>query len=520
MLWPEEEARRLIERNERLGIHKPILFQTGFGPSGLPHLATMGEVARTLWVKNTYEKLTGMPGLPLLVFSDDMDGFRRVPDNVPNKEMLEQYIGIPLTRVPDPFGTHASFGEHNNAMLCRFLDENGFDGAYSFASATTYYTSGAFNSTMRLVLEKYDEIMALILPTLGKDKNAQERNRASTYSPILPIHPITGQVMQVRIDKIDVEAGTIFWEDEGQIFETSVYDGHAKCQWKIDWAMRWATFGIDYEMSGKDLMESVKLSTKICRILGVEPPLTFTYEMFLDKDGQKISKSKGNGVSVDQWLRYGPSESLKLFMFNTPQRAKKLMIDAIPRITDEYIAFANNWEKGECFVENNPVWIINGYADNISTSPLPLTMLINLASAINATSADMLWGYIHTYNPTLIAKDFPLLDILVQNALNYYTDFVLPKKVFRAPTDMERAALVELASVLEDLPADASAEVIMTEVYAVGKNHHIAFTSLKDWFGCLYQVLLGQQEGPRFGAFVALYGRDNTVALIKEKLEA
>jgi lysyl-tRNA synthetase class 1 len=509
MLWPFEEAQKLIERQK-----ESVLFSTGYGPSGLPHAGTLCEVARTSWVRQAYEFLTGRQ-TRLLAFSDDMDGLRRAPDNVPNKDMLEQHLGQPLTQIPDPFGKYESFGHHNNAMLREFLDRFGFQ--YEFGSATEYYTSGRFNTGMRRVLETYDEIMAATLPTLGKDKAAQERNRAASYSPIMPIHPKTGMVMQVRIDRVDVDAGTVFWTDPDENrFETSVYDGHAKCQWKADWAMRWYVLGVDYEMSGKDLIDSVTLSTKICRILGGLPPINFTYEMFLDKDGKKISKSKGNGISVEEWLRYGTKESLSQFMFSNPQRAKKLTIDMIPRSTDEYLTNVEKLRK-EFWIDNqNPAWFFTSY-QLAPSSDIPFGMLLNLASVINATSADMLWGYIHTYKPDLTPENAPYLAQLVGHAVAYYNDFVLPKKNFRHPSEVERKALTALTVVLERfLTEDANAEAIQYEVYEIGKEH---FSVLKDWFSCLYEVLLGQTEGPRFGAFVALYGVSNTIQLIEDKLE-
>jgi lysyl-tRNA synthetase class 1 len=507
-LWPFVEAQRIIDRQAKTG-KQQMLLETGYGPSGLPHIGTFGEVARTTWVRRAFFELTGQYA-PIIAFSDDMDGLRRAPDNVPNKEMLEQHLGKPLTQIPDPFGKFESFGHHNNAMLREFLDRFGFD--YEFRSATAYYNAGYFNGGMRRVLECYDEIMAVTLPTLGKDKAAQERNRAGSYSPILPIHPRTGIVMQVHIDKIDVEAGTVFWtDDNGERFETSVYNGHAKCQWKTDWAMRWHVLGVDYEMSGKDLIDSVSLSTKICRILGGEPPLNFTYEMFLDADGKKISKSKGNGISVDQWLRYGPQESLSQFMFTNPQRAKKMTFDMIPRSTDEYLT---NQQKYNTPSRENIVWFL----DSFPGSEIPFGMLLNLASVINATSDDMLWGYIRTYKPGLTPEGSPFLAQLVGHAVAYYNDFVLPKKVFRTPTETERTALLDLIAALDRFLAEdeVNAEAVQFEVYEIGKKH---FPVLKDWFSCLYEVLLGQTEGPRFGAFVALYGVLNTIQLIWAKLD-
>ncbi len=507
--WPFEEAAKLIPRLAASG-RDSALFETGYGPSGLPHIGTFGEVARTSWVRHAFTVLTGRPSR-LIAFSDDMDGLRKVPDNVPNKDMLAEFLGRPLTRIPDPFGTHESFGAHNNARLRSFLDGFGFD--YEFASATEYYTSGRFDAALRRVLERHDEIVAVVLPTLGAERQA-------TYSPFLPVHPRSGIVMQVRIERTDPDAGTIAWRDpdDGAWFETPVTGGACKLQWKADWAMRWHALGVDYEMSGKDLIDSVRLSGRICRILGSEPPVGFTYELFLDERAQKISKSRGNGLSVEEWLRYAPPESLAQFMFAAPQRAKRLYFDVIPRATDEYLA---NAEKARVQPADeamtNPAWHIHaGAVPDSAHSPLSFAMLLNLASVVNADSADILWGFIRRYNPHATPRAMPFLAGLVGYALAYYRDFVRPAKRFRAPDETERAALEDLAATLAPLDAGTPAEDIQNAIYAVGKRH--PFPELRAWFGCLYQVLLGQPDGPRFGQFVALYGIAETVALIRTSL--
>ena len=513
--WPFEEAQKLAVRAEALG-KREMLFETGYGPSGLPHIGTFGEVARTSWVRHAYTVLTGKPSR-LLAFSDDMDGLRKVPDNVPDREMLRGYLGRPLTRIPDPFGTHESFGHHNNAMLRGFLDRFGFE--YEFASSSDYYAEGRYDAALRRVLEVFDEIVAVILPTLGPE-------RRGTYSPILPINPDTGVVEQVRIDKVDTGAATLFWTDgQGKKFETSALGGGAKCQWKVDWAMRWFALGVDYEMSGKDLIDSVKLSGRVCQILGAKPPIGYTYELFLDERGQKISKSRGNGLSVEEWLRYAPPESLSQFMFNQPHRAKRLFFDVIPRATDEYIANVEraktdaSTEEGSAALPANPAWHAHfGAIPDSAGSPIPFGMLLNLASVINAETPDMLWGFVVRYLPRASPQTEPFLARLVDHAVLYFRDFVRPQKRFRAPDATERAALADLAETLRGMPASAPAEDIQDLVYAVGKRH--PFPNLKAWFECLYQVLLGQQEGPRFGGFVALYGTAETVALIEHHLAA
>jgi lysyl-tRNA synthetase, class I len=507
--WPFEEAARLAARLADRP-QAEALFETGYGPSGLPHIGTFGEVARTSWVRRAYTDLTGRPSR-LIAFSDDMDGLRKVPENVPNRDLLTPHLGKPLTRIPDPFGTHESFGAHNNARLRAFLDGFGFD--YEFASATDFYTAGRFDAALIRVLEAFDDIMAVILPTLGPERRA-------TYSPVLPIHPRTGIVMQVPIEARDPAAGTIVWRDpeSGERFETDVRGGRSKLQWKADWAMRWFALGVDYEMSGKDLIDSVKLSSRICRILGAEPPVSFTYELFLDEDGQKISKSKGNGLSVEDWLRYAPPESLSQFMYGKPTAAKRLYFDVIPRATDDYLVHAEKLRGQDgAAARANPAWHIDAARiRNDNDSPVSFAMLLNLASVVNAESPEILWGFIRRYSPGASPQTKPFLDRLVHHAIAYYRDFVRPHKRYRHPTEIERAALADLAETLRGIDGHADPEAIQAIVYEIGKRH--PFGELRAWFGCLYQVLLGQDEGPRFGGFVALYGIGETIALIEAAL--
>ena len=517
--WPFEEAAKVAARLDKSG-KAVALFETGYGPSGLPHIGTFGEVARTSWVRHAFTVLTGRPSR-LIAFSDDMDGLRKVPDNVPNRDMLTPYLGQPLTRIPDPFGTHDSFGAHNNAHLRSFLDSFGFD--YEFASSTDYYAAGRFDAALLRILERYDQVMQVILPTLGPDRRA-------TYSPILPIHPRTGIVMQVPMEARDPAAGIVVWRDPdtNETFETSVKGGACKLQWKADWAMRWYALDVDYEMSGKDLIDSVRLSGRICRILGSTPPEGFTYELFLDEAAQKISKSKGNGLSVEEWLRYAPQESLGQFMYNAPHRAKRLYFDVIPRAVDEYLGNAARLPtQPEAERPTNPAWHIHaGRLPNHAGSPVSFAMLLNLASVVNADTPAMLWGFIRRYSPGASPETMPFLDKLVDHAVAYYRDFVRPEKRYRHPTDAERTALADLAETLRGMARGADAdpgadprtegETIQNLVYEVGKRHN--FPELRAWFACLYQVLLGQQEGPRFGGFIALYGVTETIALIEAAL--
>ncbi|MFT8243613.1 lysine--tRNA ligase [Roseomonas sp. BN140053] len=520
--WPFEEAAKVADRLAASG-KGTALFETGYGPSGLPHIGTFGEVARTSWVRRAFERITGLPSR-LLAFSDDMDGLRKVPDNVPDGEMLRQYLGQPLTRVPDPFGTHPSFGAHNNARLRAFLDAFGFD--YEFASSTDYYSSGRFDAALIRMAEAHEEVLRVILPTLGPDRRA-------TYSPFLPIHPRTGVVMQVPMEEVRPTDGTLVWRDpdSGERFETPVTGGHCKAQWKADWALRWFALGVDYEMSGKDLTDSVKLSGQICRILGAEPPVGFTYELFLDAGGQKISKSKGNGLTIEQWLEYGPPESLSLFMFGSPRSAKRLHFDVIPRATDDYLTQLDKLRAAPD--PANPAWHIHGGAvPEAASSPIPFSMLLNLAVVANAETPEMLWGFVRRYLPEATPENAPTLARLVEHALHYYRDFVKPAKRYRAATSGERGAMTALAELLRDhaarleaLPATERGAAIQDLVYDAGRREPFLQPG-KDgrpgvsiaWFEALYQVLLGQEKGPRFGGFVALYGIPETVALIEGAL--
>jgi lysyl-tRNA synthetase class 1 len=507
--WPFEEARKVLARVQGAVPAKGyVLFETGYGPSGLPHIGTFGEVARTSFVRHAFATLSDIP-TRLFAFSDDMDGLRRVPDNVPNREMVAQHLGKPLTAIPDPFGTHESFGAHNNARLRAFLDAFGFD--YEFKSSTECYRAGLFDAALLSVLALYDEVIAVILPTLGPERRA-------TYSPFLPICPRTGRVLQVPIVARDVGAGTVTYEDEdGTKIEVPVTGGRCKLQWKADWAMRWAALGVDYEMSGKDLIDSVKLSGEICRILGAAPPEGFIYEMFLDEKGAKISKSKGNGLAVEEWLRYAPEESLALFMYNAPRKAKRLYFDAIPRQVDDYLAHLESFVKqADAERLDNPAWHIHAGDPPAPEGHVTFALLLNLVSVCNTDDKAMLWKFISRYAPGASPATAPFLDRLAGHAIQYFRDFVRPEKRYRAPTERERAALDDLAATLAAFPDRAEPEAIQHEVYEVGKRH--GFANLREWFGALYEVLLGQKEGPRMGSFIALYGKDETIDLIRRAL--
>lgn len=507
--WPFVEARKLISRHRARPEKAEIILETGYGPSGLPHIGTFGEVARTSMVRHALSLLTDVPSR-LIAFSDDMDGMRSVPDNVPNREMMAEFLGRPLTEVPDPFGTHESFGHHNNARLRAFLDRFGFD--YTFMSATEMYRSGAFDATLRTVLQHYDEVIAVVLPTLGSE-------RRETYSPFLPIDRKTRRVLQTRIIETNADAGTVVFVDgDGRKVETPVTGGACKLQWKVDWAMRWVALGIDYEMSGKDLIDSVRLSSKICQILGGRPPDGFIYELFLDERGEKISKSRGNGLAVDDWLTYSSPESLALFMFQKPKSAKKLHFDTIPRATDDYGAYLKAFYSEEPAKHyENPVWHIHQGQPPPLETILNYSLLLNLVSVCHAETKSILWGFVSRYDPTLTPENAPALDTQLDYAIAYYRDFVKPMKRYRRPNPDEAEALASLAHALDALPRDAQPEEIQTVVYDVGKAF-ACFKDLKSWFATLYAVLLGQEMGPRLGSFIALYGIDETIALINQAI--
>jgi lysyl-tRNA synthetase class 1 len=508
--WPFEEARRLLPRIAKRAKDRPMLFETGYGPSGLPHIGTFGEVARTTMVRHAFEVLAGH-ATRLICFSDDMDGLRKVPDNVPNKDMMALHLNKPLSRVPDPFSNeYPSFAAHNNMRLRRFLDRFGFE--YEFYSATECYASGMFDDTLMRMLAAYDKVMDIILPTLGPDRRA-------TYSPFLPISPSTGKVLQVPMIERHPKKGTIVYIDpeSGEKHESPVTGGAVKCQWKADWAMRWTALGIDYEMAGKDLTDSVTLSSKICRALGGTPPESFIYELFLDEKGEKISKSRGNGLTMDEWLTYATPESLSLFMYQKPKTAKKLYFDVIPKCVDEYLNYVGGYAgEAETARVNNPVWHIHGGYPPEADLPISFALLLNLVSASNAHDKDVLWGFIKRYAPDADPAGHPELDRLVGYAIAYFDDFVKPAKQFRPATEKERAAMAELYERLAGLPKGAKGDDIQTLVYEIGKAH--TFDPLRDWFQALYEVLLGQSQGPRFGPFVELYGIAETRELIARTL--
>ncbi|MBK8455765.1 MAG: lysine--tRNA ligase [Phyllobacteriaceae bacterium] len=524
--WPFEEARKILKRYEKTGLPDTILFETGYGPSGLPHIGTFGEVARTTMVRHAFRILTDdKVNTRLLCFSDDMDGMRKIPDNVPDRSFLEPHLHKPLTVVPNPFGgDYESFGHHNNAMLRRFLDTFGFD--YEFASATEYYKAGRFDAVLLRAAERYDAIMKVMLPTLGEERQA-------TYSPFLPISPISGRVLYVPMKDVNAKDGTITFADEdGSDVTLPVTGGHVKLQWKPDFGMRWAALNVDFEMFGKDHQTNAVIYDRICDILGGRAPEHFVYELFLDEAGQKISKSKGNGLTIDEWLAYAPTESLALYMYQKPKTAKRLFFDVIPRAVDEYYASLRAYGEQDWAARlSNPVWHIHNGAPPAIELPVPFGLLLNLVSASNAVNPAVLWGFITRHLPGVTPASHPELDRLVGFAIRYYEDFVKPAKVFRPADDTERTALRALATALASLPAEAGAEDIqhaaLDVARAVERYQDHTKTSPSGgpgvsvaFFQMFYEIVLGQERGPRFGSFAHLYGVPETCALIDGKLEA
>jgi lysyl-tRNA synthetase, class I len=507
--WPFQEALALVERYKKAPPEKGyVLFETGYGPSGLPHIGTFGEVARTTMVRRAFEAISDIP-TRLICFSDDMDGLRKVPENLPQREMIAANLGKPLTSIPDPFGTHDSFGAHMNAKLCAFLDHFSFE--YEFKSSTATYKAGEFDQTLLRILEQYQKVMDVMLPTLGEE-------RQQTYSPFLPVSPRSGKVLLAKVVETKLSSGSIVYEEEdGTLEEVPVTGGHCKLQWKPDMGMRWAALGVDYEMYGKDHLASAELYSAICSIAGGNPPNQFCYELFLDDKGQKISKSKGNGLTIDEWLRYAPQESLSLYMYQAPRKAKRLYFDVIPRAVDDYQTFLDKFSKEEGVARfNNPVWHIHEGNPPASEGIPSFNLLLNLAGVAGTDDPKVLWGFITSYMPELSPQTHPFLDQLVKGAVNYYQDFVKPTKKYRFPDEKEAGALGALVDYLESTPDDITAEAVQTEIYEIGKRFE--FDPLKAWFAALYETLLGQSQGPRMGSFVMLYGAKDTAKLIRRVL--
>ncbi len=508
--WPFVEAKKLLrERKSFIEKKGKITLQTGYGPSGLPHIGTFGEVARTSMMVNALNQLSNIP-TEIITFSDDMDGLRKVPDNVPNQKLLNDNLHKPLTKVPDPFEKFDSFGEHNNEMLKDFLDSFKFN--YNFQSSTSLYKSGFFNSTLKIILENYEGIMNIIIPTLGKE-------RQKTYSPFLPICPDTGHVLEVPVKEIDKEKFKIIFDNKGKKLEASILDGNCKLQWKVDWAMRWYALDVDFEMYGKDLIESAILSTKIINLIGKKNPSGFAYELFLDEKGEKISKSKGNGITIDQWLEYASPESLSLYMYQNPKRAKKLYKEIVPKAVDEYLdCIEKSKKQNELQLLMNPVWHVHNGDIPKEEMIMTFSMLLNLVETSNADSKDLLWKFVKKYKSDISEKNSPIFDGLVDYAIKYFNDIIKSKKKYKTPNDSEKIALQALVKTLEECNDDMSPEDIQTLIYSTGKENGYA-DNLRDWFKLIYEVVFGDENGPRMGFFISFFGVKETNELLMNKLK-
>ena len=508
--WPFVEAKKILrERKSFIEKKGKIILQTGYGPSGLPHIGTFGEVARTSMVVNALHKITDVPK-EIITFSDDMDGLRKIPDNIPNPKKLEENLHKPLTSVPDPFEKYSSFGEHNNEMLKNFLDQ--FNFSYSFKSSTQLYKSGYFNETLILILKNYKNIMNIIIPTLGKE-------RQKTYSPFLPICPDSGKVLEIPILEIDEKNSKIIFDNSGKKLEKSILDGNCKLQWKVDWAMRWYAIDVDFEMYGKDLIESAILSTKIIKLLGKTNPSGFSYELFLDEKGEKISKSKGNGITIDQWLKYASPESLSLFMYQNPRRAKKLYKEIVPKAVDEYLDFIEKSKtQNELQLLMNPVWHVHNGKIPKENNIMSFSMLLNLVEASNSDKKDLLWKFVKKYKTDISEKNHTIFDSLISYAIKYYNDVIKKNKKYKKPNKEEKLALQALLKILDECTDQMNPEDIQTKIYAVGKENGYK-ENLRDWFKLIYEVVFGDENGPRMGFFISFFGVDETKELIKNKIK-
>ena len=507
--WPFVEAKKILrERKKNIDQKGKIILQTGYGPSGLPHIGTFGEVARTSMVVNALNQLTNIPK-EIITFSDDMDGLRKVPDNVPNQEILNENLHKPLTTIPDPFNKFGSFGEHNNEMLKKFLNQ--FNFKYNFKSSTELYKSGFFNEILKLILKNYKGIMEIIIPTLGKE-------RQKTYSPFLPICPDTGVVLEIPIDEIDEKNSKIIFDNNGKKLEKSILDGNCKLQWKVDWAMRWYALDVDFEMYGKDLIESAILSTKIIKLLGKSNPSGFAYELFLDEKGEKISKSKGNGITIDAWLKYASPESLSLFMYQNPKRAKKLYKEIVPKAMDEYLDFIEKGKtQNELQILLNPVWHVHDGLMPKENMVMTFSMLLNLVETSNADTKELLWKFVKKYKSNIFEKDHSIFDKLIGYAIKYFNDVIKQNKKYKKPNELEKKALEALINALEKCNDSMQPEDIQTQIYTVGKENGYK-ENLRDWFKLIYEVVFGDANGPRMGFFISFFGVNETKQLIKDKI--
>ncbi len=515
--WPFVESRRILDRLERLG-KSSVTAETGYGPSGLPHIGTFGEVARTSFVLQALATVAPKVESRIIAFSDDMDGLRDVPKNLPNGQMLTSHLGKPLTAIPDPFGQEKSFAHYMNHRLRDFLDSYGF--RYQFASSTESYASGVFDEGLRRIMGNYDAIRDLFTATIAEEKRA-------AWSPFFPICESCGRVYSTRVTELDTKGFRVAYACDaplagkygscGHTGSTSVLGGTCKVGWKVDWALRWFSLGIDYEMHGEDLLDSARLSSKIVKILGGEPPELFKYELFLDEKGKKISKKIGNGISLEQWLRFAPVDSLLYIMYVKPQQAKKMGLPILPEILDQYLELVAEYDGAE----DSPVPFISRLSHGAHAGKLEgqktitYSLILELILALNQDDPRIVRDYLLKYQPA-IAGNVAYYEELIKDALAYYREVLLPSRKAEPADhlmdDTLRALRDELAR-LEAAGTAPDADALQTMAFQLAKDRDV---KMKDWFRALYRVFLGQSQGPRIGSFIALLGYKDCI----ERLEA
>ena len=510
--WPFKEAEKLCKRFQHPP-ESPVRFETGFGPSGLPHIGTFAENARTTWVRHAFEFLTGWP-TQLIAFSDDMDGLRKVPLNMPRQDMLANHLGKPLCHIPDPFETSDSYSGTMNTKLRSFLDGYQFD--YTFQGSYEAYQRGDFNEGLEIILRNVDAVKSIILPTMSAEKGRD-------WSPFFPICGKCGKINSTRVTGYDVANNAVGYvcdrqEDRakgcGYQGTASIFNGHVKVGWKVDWALRWYAYDIAYEMYGKDLIESAKLSGRITRLMGKQPPTGLFCELFLDEDGRKISKSVGKGLTIDSWTMYAPLESLLYYIFQNPKQAKRLFWGIVPKSVDDYLLGLNNYHSLDAQKKpDSPLWHLFNKGAGVPEfkTSINFSLVNNLVSAVGADDRELILEYLKRYDPGIEAHRAVIED-LVNKAMNYYRDFIVPHKRYRMPTTQEKKMLMRLRDELAAYEGDDEKE-IQTLPFAVAREYS---EPPNNFFKLFYEVVFGQERGPRFGTFVRLVGKEKAISLLDE----
>lgn len=519
--WPHNEAERVALRLH--DTDKTAVFETGYGPSGLPHIGTFAEVVRTSYVIKAFRFNYPKRAYKLIVFSDDMDGLRSLPENVPNHALLQEHLGAPLSSLPDPFGKESSYAAFMNGRLKHFLDYYGFE--YLFESSTNCYHTGVFNTALKRVMDNHEAIRNLFIKTISPDKRA-------TWSPFFPICEHCGKIYTTSVLNIHPETYEITYRcdrDEkayrscGHEGRVSILNGKVKMGWKVDWAMRWYTFGVDYEMHGKDLLDSASLSSKICSILGATPPLTYKYELFLDENAAKISKKIGNGISMEQWQSFAPVGSLLYFLLDEPNRARKMGMPILPRLVDNYITALKNETAEE---PGSALWFVDSLqhhhdASDIDKTDISYSLLVNVAENLGSDDAELLYDYARRYDAT-VEENAEFFRPLCHHVLAYIkdTNSRRPGTVLGQLPPGDYFSALQSLSVDLDALADANSfrgEMLQNLVFAVGRKHGL---EPGNWFRFLYETLLGKTQGPRLGSFFAMLGPDKVRALLHKAINS